>query len=290
MKRKAANFPWKTVLLTACAIGMGVGFNFLLQTFLPSYKNTVVTVSDVPTINQLLYVEDTDELIIFPWDRFSQEDCLSVSEYLDTQENLPQEEYRKYMLQASEEINALMKHLLDAYNRSPSREIDWQKYLLVEPEKGNLYIKGVRYPGATGEEYVVDAAWEDGFRYSIFFHVYKAEPDILLDSTIEAANRYLDRIFAFHWQVEKDIPQSILPEPIPTPDPEVDPIWMWLHNIGGHGLQESLLVELLSGRSCDRIVYRDEILLVYYLDGLGARVVLFYDPLLYQITGFSLNL
>ena len=81
MKIHWKRFPWVTVLLTGCAIVLGVGFNFLLQVFLPSYKNSIVTVSDIPAINQLLYVEDTDELIIFPWDQFDIKSGLTLEEF-----------------------------------------------------------------------------------------------------------------------------------------------------------------------------------------------------------------
>ena len=58
--------PWLMVSLSMLIVGAGIAVGFLIQSLLPSYKNTIITVTDVPEIKQMLYVENTEELIIFP--------------------------------------------------------------------------------------------------------------------------------------------------------------------------------------------------------------------------------
>ena len=57
--------PWLMVSLSMLIVGAGIAVAFSIQSLLPSYKNTIITVTDVPEIKQMLYVENTEELIHF---------------------------------------------------------------------------------------------------------------------------------------------------------------------------------------------------------------------------------
>lgn len=307
MKIKWKAFPWVTVLLMLSAILVGVGFTFLLEVFLPSYKNTVVTVSDVPAINQMLYVEDTDELIIYPWDQFSEEDSLTVQEFLtERTEDFPdREEIPRLVKEREATVEEQINQLLLTTQVELERTLDFEPYLRVywseEDKRGWLYLKEVPLRTSNGYDCLLDAAWEGVMGPCVYFHVYKKAPEPLLDSTMDAANRFLDEVMAANWTD----PFPVYPsdwQTVRRPDGEslsalsegeidYDPLLGWLQTIHTYTPIDDgdVLMSVMRSAKCERIAYRDEILLVYSLDS-QHRLVLFYDPMLNQVTGFSSNI
>lgn len=293
MKINWKAFPWVTVLLTLCAVLVGVGFTFLLQLFLPSYKNTVVTVSDVPAINQLLYVEDTEELIIFPWDQFSADEGSTTEEFFQkhNEGDLKSAEWRKGL---SAELGNQISNFLVTSQTNLEMWPDFLSYLRwyeSDEPAGPLWVtlKGVPVRTDNGYDCLLDAAWNDMLDRCVFFHVYKKDPDPLLDSTVESANRYLDEIFQSHWT--DPFPNGIFSEEFaPELEEKYDPILLWLSYVKDYApLDADILALTMRSEKCERIAYRDEILLVYSPDS-QHRLVLFYDPIRNKITGFSSNL
>ena len=51
-EKKALPVPWLMVSLSMLIVGAGIAVGFLIQSLLPSYKNTIITVTDVPEIKQ----------------------------------------------------------------------------------------------------------------------------------------------------------------------------------------------------------------------------------------------
>ncbi len=299
MKIHWKRFPWVTVLLTGCAIVLGVGFNFLLQVFLPSYKNSIVTVSDIPAINQLLYVEDTDELIIFPWDQFDIKSGLTLEEF-----------YTEYQMdQLPIDLSMVEKQLGDELEMQ-LRELMATSQMDFDSSWSDL-VKSVRFYGdntkdswaalknfpirtTSGYDCLLDAVWSRSIGKYVFFHIYKQEPAPLLDSTVKAANEYLDKILAANWtdpyrgDYSTYYPPGQFPEMAGEKDD--DPLLHWLSDINRcTNLDANFLASVMRGSKCERIAYRDEILLVYSMDNQN-RLVLFYDPIRNVITGFSCNI
>lgn len=288
MKIQWKRFPWVTVVLGACAILVGVGFNFFLQVCLPSYKSTVVTVSDVPEINQLLYVEDTEELIIYPWDQFDAGGGQTLKEFVmedfeGGQENFP--EWEKYM---QIELDAQIVALLEVSRTDIGSWPDFLGDLRSNEDSQGfqfLTLKSIPVRTLNGYDCVLDAAWSQSMGQCNFFHVYKKDPDPLLDSTVKAANEYLDEIFAAHWtDPYPTVFQGSLPGGI-----QDDPLLHWLRGVHTYTTLDADELASVMRQKCERIVYRDEILLVYSVDN-QHRLVLFYDPMRNVVTGFSCNL
>lgn len=296
MKIQWKRFPWVTVVLGACAILVGVGFNFFLQVCLPSYKSTVVTVSDVPEINQLLYVEDTDELVVYPWDQLALDDGKTVQEFLKALDEYDEhrEEYTEQAKWLHSDLDAKMNGLFITSQAGVESWPDFLSQLRWYQDEGEreplwLAMKGVPVHTSEGYDCQVDAAWSETLESCVYFHVYKKDPDPLLDSTVESANRYLDHIFEKNWT--DPFPNGIYNGEFEKElEEQYDPILIWLSYVRDYTpLDAELLALTIRSEKCERIVYRDEILLVFSYDS-QHRLVLFYDPFRNRITGFSQNL
>jgi hypothetical protein len=294
-EKKAFPVPWLMVSLSMLIIGAGIAGGFLIQSLLPSYKNTIITVTDVPEIKQMLYVEDTEELVIFPWDQYNPKAYLSLEEYfkqvyfLSSKENssslssdssLTEKEkilFEDFKKEINEEI--YVRSRIDSLDQ----ELDFSQALKIDRNSNRFYLKDFSYVSSTKTPYVLDLVWDRNGK-NVYLHTARQSEELMLPSTLESAYETLDEMFE---SANKFLNYGEL-----DTSHNSNPLLHWYWEVFDNGYwgfwREDLLYWLADKKHCERIVYRDEILLVYDLEG-SKRIVLFYDPFLQHMNGYSLN-
>ena len=290
-EKKALPVPWLMVSLSMLIVGAGIAVGFLIQSLLPSYKNTIITVTDVPEIKQMLYVENTEELIIFPWDQYDPDTCISLEEYFKQASSMDEEKitFESFKEWMNREI--YVKSKID----SLEKELDFSQALKIDPNSNRFFLKDFSYVDSTKTPCTLDLAWDQDGIWSrdgqtVYRHISRQSEELLLPSTLEAAYEHLDNMFASADKILQQMENDVVYYEIYSGS---NPLLRWYGEVLGSKYQEGkyshLLYWLADKKNCETIVYRNEILLVYDLDE-SKRIVLFYDPFFQRMNGYSLNL
>lgn len=227
-----------------------------IKALISSHKETV-RVFQRPEKNNLFYMGTSDEIIIYPWDVISERNSLSFIEYF-TEDAYEQSMEIKEMI--FESITFLDNKIF-----IPEFEM-FEPNIRYDAQQEIIFVKDYAYQNTAGEYCVVNFAKKlDGV---IYFHCKELNhTDLTLDEVQSANWKMTDYLWEFHNNDGTMIVEGIKSNPL-------------------FAFYTSYSVPWCYGTPVI-VKQKNELLLIYQFDGL--QVVLYYNPRLDLISGFSVK-
>jgi len=272
MKRAKVLWPYVLAALLVFAGYFGLGG---IGALLPSYKNTLREF-DKANQNALFYFEQSDELVLYPWDTFDEADCITAHEEL----------WGDYAYMKAN----LLQWISDMNNPSllPGDTTAFEPPLLYQQKTGTFFVKDFRYQNAGGEACVLNGAVRKGF--AVYLHCGPYEnPDLTADeirSGNAKINDYVQELQRADDSAGRELTapagEAFLPL---SPDLKHNPLFVLLNRFGGFAFPFDSYG--IAQTAPTVIPHKGNLLVIYYLD--ETQCILFYDPRNDTMSGFSLK-
>lgn len=277
MIRKLSVLTIIIVFVTGCIL---LSFR-LMPAVLPDYKDTVRVFPESEQ-NRILYVEQNDEIVLYPWDTFHPDNCTEYS-----------------LVDAGDRCYGIQWLYAWIYERNEANNPMDSDYFLpsvyFDQQQNTFYIKDYEYQNIDGKTYVLSFAACNGVPVYMDCHL-KNDGQTVTD--IEALNERLNNMvresrFIEYLKTEQIAEDDIEEEKSFPAQSSQNPIDRYLVSLTDQSPQgiidqqiEQIAVAIQNAQQTTAISYNNQILLA--LSG-ETTVILFYDSKFDEITGFSIK-
>lgn len=164
LARKSLPFIMALVLMAVCLLTIG-----LAPLFLPNYKGTVEEMGQPKSAN-LLYVNSTEELNLYPWNLYSDSD----------------QEITDFIPEVYELAIGCARYLGDY--TGPIQKIHSQLELRRSEQSGLFFLKDIQLTGENGGQYSLNIAFRSG-NVCYFSYLNENEPEVSPDEMDQALRK-----------------------------------------------------------------------------------------------------
>lgn len=311
------------LFLTAVIIVGGFLGIYGLEQLIPSYKNDIVR-SDKRAVSQMLYVEEGETLLVYPWDIYMPGKVVPLSPYLE--EYGYSVEDIAYFIDNFVYYQSISGTELEAGFTTTEGALFFEDLTAVTnaatfSQADNIvFIRDLECKAQDGNSYVLNMAFQNYM--VLYYHLVLAEREPVSKEDMDRAGMELERLYFDALALYQEYQSNFYEYEghfagDATVDGEADDYYDGLLNswniffskFADQNLLLQFLLELCNASNVDASVfgekvllstyysfsYEDEILLVFTNDGSGnvtttdTTIILYYDPVRERFSGFSLK-